>query len=182
MRNKFEMMPESVKNKEVLEDSKDAAIEKIVEEGQGSKPEDGVVSNHEKHTAEMREEEAKVAPEIEAKFRDALTLLYVRIQLRKGPEKEFPDKKELAELLEEIPLFSQMHLGAKKLFLTAFNKAEEFKSNDEEVFIKKGLEVLDLVIHSAILKQGGDAWHERKARERGQTEQVPPTSTGQVEN
>ena len=47
MENKFEMMPEPVKNEEAT------AAEKIVEEGQDSKPEGEVVSNAEEHEEEI---------------------------------------------------------------------------------------------------------------------------------
>lgn len=175
MKNEFETMPEPVQPEESQEGEVDDIKEEIVEEGQEPKPEGEVDSNPEEHTEKPKEEEEKVAAEIELKFRDALTLLYVRIQLRKSPEKEFPDKKELAELLEEIDLFSKMELGAKKMLLAALNKEKEFRSDDEEEFVDKGMEIeiLALLMHTAMLKQAGDARLERKADEVNQARQAP---------
>ncbi|NQU82567.1 MAG: hypothetical protein HQ539_01330 [Parcubacteria group bacterium] len=169
MENKFEMMPEPVQPEDVPEDVDNTTkeAEEIVTEEQEPKLEDEVVSNSEKHNEEMDKEEEKVAAEIESNFRESLALLHVRIQLRKTPEKEFPDKKELTELLEEIGLFSQMELGAKKMFLTALDKDKDLHSEDEEEFIDKGMKVLDILVHTAILKKGGDAWLGKKAEERG---------------
>jgi len=171
MENKFEMMPGSSQpEEEVLEDEADAGVEaeEITPEEQEPKFEDEKAPDSEKDEEEMRKEEAEVAPEIEANFRDSLSLLHVRIQLRKSSEKEFPDKKELAELLENIPLFAELEQGAQKIFVTALDKEEDFRSDDEKKFVDKGMEVLDLFIHTAILKKGGDAWLAKKARGRSE--------------
>lgn len=187
MRNKLEMMPEPVKNEESEEGAVDATKEEeIVEEGQESKPEGKVAPNPEKHEGEMEEEgeEEKVADEIKAKFVNRLARLHARIEIiqcpdgessdKKSSDKEFPDKKKLRELLEEIDLFSEMKEGAKRKFLDALSTAEEFRS-DEKEFINAGLAVLDIIIHLAIRKKLGDARIKRKGEEIRQARQARST-------
>lgn len=115
---------------------------------------------------EMREEEAAVRPEVEKQFKEALALLHTKIQLARKSEKDFPPRKALGELLEEIPLFAKMEDLAKAMFATALSKGKEFRSPNQATFIQKGIEVLGFHIEIAVLKQGTEKWLQKKERER----------------
>jgi hypothetical protein len=153
MRNKLEMVPESVQPEDASESigGDVEEIEKVGIEEQEQKVEDEKTADSEEKEAEPKVEED--SPEVIAKFRDSLALLHVRIKLRETPEKDFPDKEVLMELINEIPLFGKMELGAKKMLLDALNRDKEFRSADEEEFVDKGMEVLDILIHTATLKE-----------------------------
>jgi len=135
----------------------------------------------EKHEKEMEEKEKEVRPEIEEKFRDALGVLHTEIQSTTESKKSFPSESELRKLIEGITVFAQMAEGAKRMFVDALQTAKEFKSPDPEVFINKGMEVLDFFIHTATLKKGGEAWLQEKLEERlgeikpEETEENPET-------
>jgi hypothetical protein len=125
----------------------------------------------EKHEKEMEGKEKESRPEIEAKFRDALGLLHTRIQSTKESNKNFPAESELKKLIEGISVFAQMAEGAKKMFVASLQSAKEFKSPDPEVFIEKGMKALELFIHLATLKKGGDAWLQEKSEKRSKENQ-----------
>ncbi len=120
----------------------------------------------EKHKKEMEEKEKESRPEIEAKFRDALGLLHTRIQSTKESNKSFPPGSELRKLIEGISVFAQMAEGAKKMFVVSLQSVKEFKSPDPEVFIEKGMKSLELFIHLATLKKGGEAWLQERLEKR----------------
>lgn len=157
MRNRFEIgpMPDNPNPEMGLN---------IPEAPETNQEQDG--TDFERAEEEIGEKEAEVRPEVEAQFKDALSLLYLRVQRSREKAQEFPDKDKLRELIEDIPLFAKMYEGAKRMFLAALNREPEFHSADEEEFVNKGIEALDLLIHTATLKQGGDAWQQARAEER----------------
>ena len=127
---------------------------------------------------EMDEKQKEVTAEIEKRYQEALELLFFKVQPLQKEDKNFlgliPEKK-WRELIEEILLFSKMQEGGKRMFVKSLASNKEFLSSDQEVFIKKGMEVLGIFIHIAILKEGGNRWlQERQVKREAVAEQPQP--------
>lgn len=157
---------------------KHMSIESSLEKNQMPEPEkekSETLTRFEKHKEEMEKIERETKPEIEEKLRDALEVLHSRIQSVQESKKDFPSRTELGDLIEEIPVFARLAEGAKKMFVHALENKKEFRSPDPQIFIKKGMEVLELFIHTATLKKGGEAWLQQKAEQRA--EKIQPEET-----
>jgi len=124
---------------------------------------------------EMEEKEKEVKEEIEKKYREALASLFSEVQSLKNSDKnflEFIPEDKWRELIEEIPLFSEMQEGGKRMFIKSLVSNKEFLSPNPEVFIEKGMEVLDIFIHIAILKESSNRLlQERQARREAEAAQ-----------
>ncbi len=144
------------------------AIEAEIKEVQteGEKNKEKMLAEHEEYKKEMEAKENEVRPEIEAEFKNALEALHTKIQGIRNSDKEFPSRDALGELLEKIPLFARMQEGAQNMFLDVLESKKEFKSSDPQVFIAKGMKVLDLFINLAVLKKGGDLWLQERMEKR----------------
>lgn len=102
---------------------------------------------------EKKEKKKEPRKETEKRFKEGLEMLYIRIEVYKDEAKKFPPDNKLKEYIEEIPPFSEMGDGARKMTFDALKSHKEFKSGDKEAFVKKGMEVLSYLILLKTLKE-----------------------------
>lgn len=127
---------------------------------------------------EMEEKEKEVEAEIEKRYREALESLFSNVQSLQKEDKNsiglIPEKR-WRELIEEVPLFSKMQEEGKRMFVKSLVSNKEFLSSDSNVFVEKGMEVLGIFIHIAILKEGGNRWlQERQENREAEAQQPQP--------
>lgn len=165
--------------KEIFPDKEKEAPKTDIEIKRENQKEIKKETEFEKDVKEMEKKEEELRPEIEAKFKDALKLLHLRIQLTKESEKSFPSKDKLRELIEGISVFAQMQEGAKQMFVSALQTTKEFRSEDEYVFVEKGMEFMGLFIALEAAKRAGEIWLQEKMMQAqaGKMENIGPEKT-----